>query len=154
MTSMRALLTALAVGVAAVAMMSVLGGIAPLWAALLGVPATLFTLLVLVSPAGVEPVWAPLPERGSRATEHAAASLASRLAEAAENPARYRTRLRPRLQRIALAELRRHGVPSLDDPRAPELLGSDLHRLVTDERATLPGPAAVTRLLAHLKENR
>lgn len=154
MRPVKASVLAVGVGVLAVAAMAVLGGVTPLWSALLGVPVTVFALLALLSPGGVEPVWAPLPERAGRATEHAAASLASRLTEAHENPARFRTRLRPRLERVAVAELRRHGVPSLDDPRAPGVLGADLWRLVTDQHATLPGPAVLTRLLAHLEEKR
>jgi len=135
-----------------VAGMIVLGGVATVWSVLLGVPVAAFTLLWLLAPSGVEPIWAPLPDPSGKATEHLAASLDSRLAEAHEYPSRFRRRLQPRLARLALVKLRRAGIDELHDPRAPAVLGADLHRLVTDQDATLPGPAATAALFARLED--
>ena len=140
------------VGVVMVAGMTVLGGVEPTWAALLGLPVVALALLWPLTPGGVEPIWAPLPDPSARATEHLATSLASRLAEAHEYPNRFHTRLQPRLARLALVKLRRAGIDELHDPRAPDVLGADLHRLVTDPNARLPGPAAAAALIATLEE--
>lgn len=139
-------------GVAGVAGMTVLGGVAPAWAALLGVPVTVLALLVTLSPPGVEPVWSPLPEPSGKATEHMAASLSSRLSEAYDSPRRYLTRLQPRVARLALARLRRAGIDDLHDPRAPDVLGEQLYRLATDPSATLPDPKTAAALFARLEE--
>ena len=106
----------------------------------------------LLAPGAAEPIWAPLPDVHTRATEHLATSLASRLSESSEYPSRFRTRLQPRLARLALVKLRRAGIEELHDPRAPEVLGAELHRLVTDPDATLPGPARAAALFATLEE--
>lgn len=144
---------ALVVGLTSVFGMSFFGGVAPEWSALFGVPVTLFAFMVLLSPTGVEPLWAPLPDPTTRATEHLAASLASRLSEAADTPSRYRTRLQPRLARLALARLRRAGIDELYDPRAPAVLGEDLYRLVTDPDVTLPDPRTAAAMFARLEED-
>jgi hypothetical protein len=140
-------------GIVAAFGMSFFGGIAVEWSALFAVPVTVFVYLVLQSPIGVEPVWAPLPDPHGRATEHMAASLASRLAEAADSPGRYRTRLQPRLAALATAKLRRAGIDELYDPRAPAVLGDDLYRLVTDPDATMPDPRTATAMFARLEED-
>lgn len=144
----------LAVGIGAVivAGMIVLGGVRPIWSLLLAVPVIAFTLLWLLAPGGAEPIWAPLPDPSSKATEHVAASLASRLSEASEYPSRFRSRLQPRLARLAIVRLRRAGIEELHDPRAADVLGADLHRLVTDPNAMLPPPAAAAKLFAILED--
>jgi hypothetical protein len=43
-------------------------------------------------------------------------------------------------------------VSDMDDPRAEALLGEDLHALLTDPAAVLPGPAQLNRMLARLEE--
>ena len=144
---------AVAIGLVSVFGMSFFGGVAPIWSALFGVPITVFVVMVMLSPVGVEPVWAPLPDPASRATEHLAASLSSRLTEAYDTPTRYRTRLQPRLARLAAAKLRRAGIDELYDPRAPAVLGKDLYRLVTDPHATLPDPRTAAAMFATLEEN-
>ena len=143
---------AVGIGVVIVAGMIVLGGVPPAWSLLLGVPVVAFALLWLLTPGGAEPVWAPLPDPSAKATEHLAASLASRLAEAHQHRDRFRIRLQPRLAGLALVKLRRAGIEELNDPRAPAVLGANLHRLVTDPDATLPGPVATAALLATLEE--
>ncbi|HEY3263468.1 MAG TPA: hypothetical protein VGJ95_24880 [Pseudonocardiaceae bacterium] len=144
---------AVAIGTVAVAIMTVVGGVELEWAALIGLPVVAFALLWLLSPVGAEPVWAPLPDPSARATEHLATSLASRLVEATEYPSRFRTRLQPRLARLALVKLRRAGIQELSDPRAPAVLGAELHRLVTDPAAILPGPARSAALFATLDQD-
>jgi hypothetical protein len=148
----KAVALALGVTVLAVAGLRVLVGVTPFWSVLIGVPILAFTLLWLLAPAGAEPIWQPLPDPSAKATEHLAASLDSRLAEAHEYPTRFQRRLQPRLARLALVKLRRAGIEELHDPRAPAVLGADLHRLVTDPNATLPGPAATAALFATLEE--
>lgn len=143
---------AVAVGAVTVAVMTVIGGVTLEWSALIGVPIVAFCLLWLLAPGGAEPIWAPLPDPSARATEHLATSLASRLAEAQEYPSRFRTRLQPRLARLALVRLRRAGIDELHDPRAPAVLGAELYRLVTDPAATLPGPARSAALFATLED--
>jgi hypothetical protein len=143
---------AVAAGAVAVAVMTVVGGVALEWSALIGLPVVAFALLWLLAPSGAEPIWAPLPDPSARATEHLAASLASRLSEANEYPARFHTRLQPRLARLALVKLRRAGIDELHDPRAAAVLGAEVHRLVTDPAAVLPGPARAAALFATLEE--
>lgn len=153
MTPRAALSSAVVLGMVAVFGMSFFGGIAPLWSALFGLPVTLFALMVMLTPAGVEPVWAPLPEPPTRSTTHLAAGLTSRLSEVAARPRRFRTRLQPRLVPLAIARLRRAGIDDLADPRAPSVLGADLYRLVTDPAATLPDPHTTAALIARLEED-
>ncbi|HEY0636220.1 MAG TPA: hypothetical protein VGD67_01110 [Pseudonocardiaceae bacterium] len=148
-----ALAGAVLIGCVAVVCMSFFGGVAYFWSALLGVPVTLFAFMVLLSPTGVEPVWAPLPEAPGRATEHSAASLASRLSEAHDNPARFRSRLQRRLAALALAKLRRAGIEELHDPRAAGVLGPQLLQLVTAADAALPDPTTTAALIARLEED-
>jgi hypothetical protein len=143
---------AVAIGAVIVVVMTVVGGVSLVWSALIGVPVVAFSLLWLLAPGGAEPIWAPLPDPSSRATEHLATSLASRLAESVEYPSRFRTRLQPRLARLALVKLRRAGLDELHDPRAPGVLGADLHRLVTDPTASLPASAQAAALFATLEE--
>jgi hypothetical protein len=149
----RAVLAALAVGALVVAGMRVLAGVQLPWAVLLGVPVTAFTMLFLLMPVAAEAVWAPLPEPPTRATEHLAATLASRLDEAAGHAGRFRTRVQPRLASLALVKLRRAGIDELHDPRAPDILGAQLHRLVTDPNATMPDPRTAAALFASLAED-
>lgn len=135
-----------------VAGMIVLGGVEPIWAVLLGLPVTAFVLLSLLAPDAVEPIWAPLPDPTTRPSEHVATSLESRLSEALDYQSRFRTRVQPRLARLALVRLHRAGIRDLDDPRAPGVLGTALHRLVTDPTATMPDPKTAAALFVKLEE--
>jgi hypothetical protein len=77
-------------------------GAPPLWAAALAVPPTAFAVLVGRLPRATDIVWsAAPPPPGSISTAHAA-TLASRLQEAAEEPRRYRERFRARLARLGI----------------------------------------------------
>lgn len=152
MTLLKATPIAITVGILAVLGLRILGGVLTPWAVLLALPITAVTMLGLLVPRAAEPVWAPLPEPPGSPTAHQAATLASRLAEAADHPARYRTRVRPRLRALALAKLRRAGVEELADPRAVRVLGPRMHRLVTDQNAELPDPRTAAALFAELEE--
>jgi hypothetical protein len=151
-TLLKAMPIALTVGIVAALGLRLLGGVLTPWAVLLALPITAVTLLGLLSPRGAEPVWAPLPESGSSPTAYQASALASRLAEAVDYPARYRTRVQPRLRTLALAKLRRAGIEELADPRAASMLGPRMHRLVTDQNAKLPDPRTAAALFTELEK--
>ncbi|MFI6101108.1 hypothetical protein ACIA8G_36655 [Lentzea sp. NPDC051213] len=77
-------------------------GASPLWATALAVPPAAFAVLIARMPRATDVVWAadpPLP--GSISTAHAS-TLASRLAEAAEDPKRYDARFRARFERLGI----------------------------------------------------
>ncbi|MFS8102021.1 hypothetical protein LFM09_33325 [Lentzea alba] len=77
-------------------------GADPLWATALAVPPAAFTVLLTRVPRATDVVWSgEPPPPGSISTPHAS-TLASRLAEAAENPRRYEERFRARLQRLGI----------------------------------------------------
>ncbi|GAA1334788.1 hypothetical protein [Saccharothrix algeriensis] len=120
------------------------------WAALVALPVVALAVLVARLPRATDVLWVTPPATFSTVTTAQASTLAGRLAEAAVDHDRFTLRVQPRLRRLVDARLRqRHGVPDADDPRAAELLGPELHRLVTDPAATLPEP----RVLAELLEN-
>ena len=133
---------------------------------IIGVPLVPWALLITVVVAAlaylatrllppVDPSWQPLPAGGSAPIATHASSLGARLADAESDPHRFANRVRPRLQTLALGRIRRHpGYEDvvLADPRARELLGDDLHRLLTDPAATLPNPVRFAELLTRLEE--
>lgn len=143
---------ALAVAGAAVTAFALYRAGAPVhWAVLLALPVGALALLVARLPRSTDVVWAPPPAQVAGGTSTQASTLAGRLAEAAVDQDRFTRRVQPRLRRLAEARLRqRHGVADLDDPRARELLGPELHRLLTDPAAPLPGPAKLADLLENL----
>lgn len=131
-----------------------------------GVPVLPWALLITLAIAAlaylgarllppVDPSWQPLPSGSSAPIATHASSLGARLADAATDPYRFASRVRPRLQALALGRIRRHpgcGDIGLDDPTARELLGEELHRLLTDPAATMPTPARLAELLTRLEE--
>ncbi|WP_188316497.1 hypothetical protein [Solihabitans fulvus] len=125
------------------------------WAAVLTAPVGAVVWLTARTPRATEPVWQPLPDPLSTATELQASTLAGRLAEAAEDQSRFRGRVQPRLRALALARLRQlpgnGDLADLADPRAAALLGPELHHLLTNPAARLPGPAGLTDLLNRLE---
>ncbi|MFE9743521.1 hypothetical protein ACFYOT_01310 [Saccharothrix saharensis] len=143
---------ALAVAVTAgTALVLVRVGAPWLWAVLLALPVGALSLLVARLPRATDVLWAPRPATISTATSAQASTLASRLAEAAVDQDRFAKRIQPRLRRLAEARLRQvHGVPDLHHPGAREVLGDDLHRLLTDPKAPLPEPARLADLLEKL----
>lgn len=77
-------------------------GASPTWAAALAVPPTAFAVLVTRLPRATDIVWSSAPPPpGSISSAHAS-TLATRLAEAAENPRRYQERFRARLARLGI----------------------------------------------------
>lgn len=121
------------------------------WAVLLALPAGALALLVSRLPRATDVVWAPQPTHVSTAVSVQASTLASRFAEAAVDQDRFVNRVQPRLRRLAEARLRQlHGVHDIHDPKAREALGADLHRLLTDPDAPLPGPSELADLLEEL----
>jgi hypothetical protein len=143
-----ALAVAVAVGTALVL---VRVGAPWLWAVLLALPVGALTLLVARLPRATDVLWAPQPSTISTATSAQAGTLASRLAEAAVDRDRFARRVQPRLRRLAEARLRQvHGIQDLDDPKARDVLGAELHRLLTDPQAPLPEPDRLADLLENL----
>jgi hypothetical protein len=126
------------------------------WSALIALPMALILLLLLTTPAGVEPTWSAPPVPPSAAAHLDASTLASRLDDAAVDQGRFRGRIQPRLAALALAKLRGRpalaDLPDLADRRAVAALGPELHRLLTDPAATLPEPTALRALLTTLEE--
>ncbi|MFD1152004.1 hypothetical protein [Saccharothrix hoggarensis] len=121
------------------------------WAALVALPVGALGLLAARLPRATDVVWSPQPVHVSTATSAKASTLASRFAEASVSQDRFTTRVQPRLRRLAEARLRQvHGVPDLHHPRAREVLGDELHRLLTDPEAPLPEPSKLADLLENL----
>jgi hypothetical protein len=125
------------------------------WAVALSLPLAAVVLLALLLSGVADPNWEPVPAPVSTPAELHASTLAARFAEAAEDQHRFTSRVQPRLRRIAIATLRgRPGtrdLTSLDDPRARDVLGADLHRLLTDSQARLPDPGRLAALLDRLE---
>ncbi|AHH95921.1 hypothetical protein BC739_006096 [Kutzneria viridogrisea] len=143
-----------AVGCSAVALtcLSWLLGAPVLWAALLTLPIGLLVLVLARSPMTSEPAWQPLPATDGALSTPQASALSGRLADAATDAGRFRSRIQPRLRELALARLRQAGVEDLTDPRAQSLLGGELLALLTDRGARMPGPEELSTLLARLEE--
>lgn len=156
MTWVRAGLIALVGALATVAVLVWLMG-APLhWSVLLAVPVAAVLLLLARSPSFSEPRWQPLPLTASAPSMPQASNLSNRLADAARDTRRFRSRIQPRLHALALAKIRQQpgcgDVVGLSDPRATQLLGEPLVRLLTDRAATVPTPTKLTEMLARLEE--
>ena len=77
-------------------------GADPMWAIALAVPPAAFAVLVTRVPPATDVVWAGEPPPPGSISTALASTLASRLAEAAENPQRYQERFRARLQRLGI----------------------------------------------------
>jgi hypothetical protein len=126
------------------------------WSVLIALPMALVLLLLLSTPAGVEPSWSAPPTTPSAAAHLEASTLASRLDDAVADQGRFRSRVQPRLATLALARLRgRPGLadlPDLRDRRAETALGPDFHRILTDPAASLPQPDTLLAMLNRLEE--
>ncbi|MEU5691626.1 hypothetical protein [Actinosynnema sp. NPDC020468] len=125
-------------------------GVPAHWAVLVALPVATLGLLVARLPRATDVLWAPPPEPRSGVVTTQAGTLASRLAEAHEDPSRFGTRIRPRLRALAEARLRHLGITDLADPAARAALGPELHHFLTAPDATLPDPSKLTRLLENL----
>jgi hypothetical protein len=126
------------------------------WAILFGLATGTLAMLAASLAGMMDANWDAVPNPITTAPELRASSMAIRFAEAANDQHRFMTRVRPRLCQLALTILRaRPGtedLTSLEDPRAREALGVDLHALLTDARAVLPGPRQLAMMLARLEE--
>jgi hypothetical protein len=153
---LRGLIPAILAEVALTAGLARLVGTPVAWAALIALPLAALLLLLLSSPAGVEPTWSAPPTPPSAAAYLEASTLASRFTDAETDVGRFRGRIRPRLVTLALSTLR--GRPELrdlvdlNDDRAAAVLGPQLHALLTDPTATQPSPAVLLALLNRLEE--
>jgi hypothetical protein len=126
-----------------------------LWAIAFALPAGALALLAALVSGMADANWEAVPAPITGRPELHASSLAIRFAEASADPHRFRTRVLPRLNRLAVATLRnRPGTEDLttvDDPRAKALLGEELHALLTEEDARLPSPQRLCELLDQLE---
>ena len=126
------------------------------WAILFGLATGTIALLAALLAGMMDANWEAVPNPVTSAPELHASALAIRFAEAAGDEHRFLTRVRPRIARCALATLRsRPGtedLTSLGDPRAREVLGAELHDLLTDARAVMPRPRQLAAMLARLEE--
>ena len=123
------------------------------WAVLVALPVGAVVVVVALVSDVFDVDWTPEPDKPATGVCMYAASLADRLAQAAGDQHRFDTRVRPRLRRVALDLLRRkENITDLDDPRARELLGADLHDLLTSAEARLPQPKTFAAMVRRLEE--
>jgi hypothetical protein len=148
----RVVLLAITAAAAAGVVAFVALGLPLWWTVLVALPVGAAALLVLLLSGAYDVDWAPEPDTRSASVCLHASTLADRLAQAAADPSRFATRVQPRLRRLALGALRRAGVDDLADPRAREILGADLHHLVTARDAGMPSPANLAALVRRLEE--
>lgn len=131
-------------------------GVTTPWSLALGMLVAAVILPSALLSGAADANWEAVPDPPDTATDLQATMLASRLAEAANDPHRFVTRIRPRLRHIALATLRRRaefaGLTDLLDTRAREALGPELHAVLTDDSARLPAPRRLAELLSRLEE--
>jgi hypothetical protein len=126
-----------------------------LWAIAFALPAGALALLAALLSGMADANWEAVPSPITGRPDLHASSLAIRLSEAADDPHRFRTRVLPRLHRLALATLRSRpdtaDLTSFDDPRAKHALGDELYALLTDEDARMPAPQRLCELLDRLE---
>lgn len=129
------------------------GGVPFWWSVAIAVPVGTAVLVGSLFSGVFDVDWAPEPEPQTAGVCLQASSLADRLAQAAADPHRFDTRIRPRLHRLAVDRLRRTaGIEDLDDPRARDLLGADLHDLITTPGVRLPPPKTFVAMVRRLEE--
>jgi hypothetical protein len=156
MIRLRGIIPAIAAQALLTVLLARLVGTPVVWSVLIALPMALVLLLLLSTPAGVEPSWSAPPTTPSAAAHLEASTLAGRLDDAAVDQSRFSGRVQPRLAALALARLRtRPGLadlPDLHDGRASAALGPEFHRMLTDPTATLPEPGALLAMLDRLEE--
>lgn len=153
MTTARAILLALATAATIGAAAHFAGGIPAGWAVLVALPVGAAVLLAGLLSDVFDVDWAPEPASRTASVCSHATSLTDQLTQAAADPHRFTARIQPRLRRLALDTVRRTaGVTDLDDPRARELLGADLHDLLTARDAHLPPPTTFAAMVRRLEE--
>ncbi|GGT04864.1 hypothetical protein GCM10010156_73290 [Planobispora rosea] len=122
-------------------------------AGVLAVAALAALLLLRRIPGGGPrpPVSAPEPPTPPEQTLTEIRWWERRLAFAYDDPGKYPSLVRDRLADLAAERVRlRHGVT--DPGRAREILGDDLHTLITAPRAEIPTRAELARLIARIEE--
>ncbi|TWP48671.1 hypothetical protein FKR81_27505 [Lentzea tibetensis] len=77
-------------------------GANPLWATALAVPPAALALLASYLPRATDVVWQPPPDPPSAIASVQASTLATRLAQAADDEVRFRERIQPRLRKLGI----------------------------------------------------
>lgn len=148
MKPMYALIVALVAGVVATVLASWLLVMPVGWAIVIAVPIAAVTALATMVVGVAAPTWSALPAPDEALTMHQASTLSTRFAEAAKDPGRFRSRVQPRLRKLAEDTLRHRGV-GFD--KAREELGDELYALLTNRDAQLPSPHRLAELLGRLE---
>ncbi|MCE7008649.1 hypothetical protein LWC34_38425 [Kibdelosporangium philippinense] len=146
----KAILLAILIGVFTGLVAGWLMAMPVFWAIVVVLPITAVAAMALMTLGTAEPSWQPLPPPEESLTVHQATSLSTRLAEGARDPGRFRTRVQPRLRRLAENTLRHKGI-NLSDEKAREVLGEELYTLITTRDAQLPSPERLAELLSRLE---
>ncbi|WP_121393787.1 hypothetical protein [Actinokineospora cianjurensis] len=120
------------------------GGIPLFWAIAIAIPAAAVTVVAVRVSGPLEPVWTAVPDETASSTHPQPATLAARLAEAAEDQHRFRTRIQPRLRAVVVRAL---GESDVDSPAVRARIGPELHHLITSPVAVLPSPERLSALL-------
>ena len=140
MSLMRASLLALSVAMVVFLGAVIAVGVPIGWAVLIALPAGALGLATGILSGTYDADWTAEPEQAAAAVTLHATFLTERLERSAIDQYRFASRVQPRLRRIADAVVRRRLGPDVDlaDPRVGELLGADLHRLISSSDAQLP----------------
>jgi hypothetical protein len=140
----------LAVVVASVVALTAIAGmnVPVYWAILIALPAGAVTFAGSLLSGAFDADWAAEPEPAAANVSLHATFLTERLERAATDQYRFTTRVQPRLRRIATAALRQ----DLNSRKAREVLGEDLHHLLTADDAPMPPPKTFAMLMRRLEE--
>ena len=125
------------------------------WALLLALPPTAAVLVTALLVGTFDQDWTPEPDLPAANVCLHASQLTDRLGQAATDPYRFTSRVQPRLRRLALTCLRRRRHRGHRGPARPEgvdLLGADLHTLLTGPGAKLPKPNEFAAMMRRLEE--
>ena len=153
MSTLRAVLLTVVIAAAVVAGAHFAGGVPLWWAVLIALPVGAAVLVACLLSGVFDVDWTPEPEPRTAGVCLQASSLTDRLNQAAADPHRFASRIRPRLRRLALDRLhRKEGIEDLADPRARDVLGGDLHHLLTAPDARLPSAKTFAAMVRRLEE--
>lgn len=150
MKPLHAILVAIVLGAIAAVLAAWLMVMPVFWAVVVALPIATVAAMAMMVVGAAAPSWQALPVPDETLTMHQASSLSSRFAEAAKDQGRFRTRVQPRLRRLAADTLRHKGI-SLEDARARDVLGDELYTLITKRDAQLPSPDRLADLLSRLE---
>ena len=152
MSAGRAVALAVAVAGVTVGVTDIAFGVPLPWAILIGLPAGAVALAAGLLGGTVDADWTAEPEPSAAGVTLHATFLTERLERSAIDQYRFTSRVQPRLRRIATAVVQRRLRTDLTDPRARELLGDDLHRLLTATDAQLPPATTFAAMMRRLEE--